>query len=191
MASILQQPPALVEPFAINGDKNTLPKSDSGDQRASLDLGFPPITGLPINEGGIPPERADFNALGNLTTSQYFFIQNGGRFTFNQTVSDAIGGYPAGAVLQYTSGNESYQVISLINNNTFNFVVTPSYIDNQKWAKAYSDLPSTVGKSGLFLTNNGISTEWADLRSEILNKFQVVTALPQNPTSGVFYFVTE
>lgn len=141
MADILENPPVLQQPFAYNGDKNTIPLNATGDQRASLQEGFPPITSVKITEGGIPPERKDFNGLGNLLSSLYFYLQNGGQFTFNQQVSDAIGGYPAGAILTYTDSvtHISYNVVSLINNNTFNFVAEPSYIDGVKWTRAYSE----------------------------------------------------
>lgn len=141
MAGILENPPVLQQPFAYNGDKNTIPLDATGDQRASLQEGFPTITSTPITQGGIPPERKDFNGLGNLLSSLYFYLQNGGQFTFNQDVSDAIGGYPQGAILNYvdSSNNISYKVRSLINNNTFNFVSEPSYIDGVKWTRVYSD----------------------------------------------------
>ena len=97
MASQLDQPPILVKPFANNGDKNTIPEDATGTQAASLEEGFPSITSTPISQGGIPPQRTDFNGLGYLLSSQFFYLQNGGSFTFNQDVSDAIGGYPQGA----------------------------------------------------------------------------------------------
>lgn len=141
MVSSLTTPPILVKPFANEGDKNTIPTDATGTQAASLEEGFPVITATPINEGGIPPKREDFNGLGFLTTSQYFYLQNGGRFTFNSTVSAAINGYPEGAVLQYTNPNtgQSYEVTSLIPNNTYNFVTNPEYIDGLKWRKSFSE----------------------------------------------------
>lgn len=141
MVSSLTTPPTLVKPFANEGDKNTIPTDATGTQAASLEEGFPVITATPINEGGIPPKREDFNGLGFLTTSQYFYLQNGGRFTFNSTVSAAINGYPEGAVLQYTNLNtgQSYEVTSLIPNNTYNFVTNPEYIDGLKWRKSFSE----------------------------------------------------
>lgn len=141
MVSSLTTPPTLVKPFANEGDKNTIPTDATGTQAASLEEGFPVITATPINEGGIPPKREDFNGLGFLTTSQYFYLQNGGRFTFNSTVSAAINGYPEGAVLQYTNPNtgQSYEVTSLIPNNTYNFVTNPEYIDGLKWRKSFSE----------------------------------------------------
>lgn len=142
MVSSLSNPPILAKPFAENGDKTSnIPTSATGTQAASLDEGFPPVTSTPINEGGIPPQREDFNGLGYLTTSQFFYLQMGGRFTFNSAVSSAIGGYPQGAVLQYTDPDtgQSYEVTSLIPNNTYNFVTTPSYIDGVKWRKSFSE----------------------------------------------------
>ena len=145
MAGILENPPVLQQPFAYNGDKNTIPLNATGDQRASLQEGFPPITSVKITEGGIPPERKDFNGLGNLLSSLYFYLQNGGRFTFNQDVSDAIGGYPQNATLWYNDSSLgiNYPVTSLINNNTYNFVTTPSYIDGVKWKRIIDSFPST------------------------------------------------
>ena len=137
MASTLDQPGALSAPFAYSGDKNSIPTMATGTQAASLEEGFPAITSTPISEGGIPPQRTDFNGLGYLLSSQYYYLQNGGRFTFNQEVSDAIGGYPQGAILQYTNGATSYQVISLINNNTYNFVNNPSYINDTYWSRVF------------------------------------------------------
>lgn len=142
MVSSLSTPPILAKPFAENGDKTSnIPVNATGTQAASLDEGFPEVTSTPINEGGIPPQREDFNGLGYLTTSQFFYLQMGGRFTFNSAVSTAIGGYPQGAVLQYTDPDtgQSYEVTSLIPNNTYNFVATPSYIDGVKWRKSFSE----------------------------------------------------
>lgn len=133
----LDLPQILYQPFAATGDKNTILNSPSTEdpQRANLQTGFPAITQVPIDNGGIPPERMDFNGLGYLLSSFYFFTQCGGVYTFNQDVSNAIGGYPLGAVLYYTdSDGTMYKVRSLLENNTYNFVTTPSYIDGEHWA---------------------------------------------------------
>lgn len=132
----LDLPQILYQPFAATGDKNTILNSPSTEdpQRANLQTGFPPITQIPIDNGGIPPERMDFNGLGYLLSSFYFFTQCGGVYTFNQDVSNAIGGYPLGAVLYYTdSDGTMYKVRSLLENNTYNFVSDPSYIDGEHW----------------------------------------------------------
>lgn len=133
----LELPQILYQPFAATGDKNTILNSPSTEdpQRANLQTGFPAVTQIPIDDGGIPPERMDFNGLGYLLSSFYFFTQCGGVYTFNQDISNAIGGYPLGAVLYYTdSDGTMYKVRSLLENNTYNFVSDPSYIDGEHWA---------------------------------------------------------
>ena len=141
MATVLNQPEVLSQPFAENGDKNTIPVTNDGTTgEASQSLGFPAICSQPVppNGNGIPPSRADFNGIFNLLSGQFFYLQNGGKFTFNQDVSNAIGGYPQGAILTYTNNNISYEVVSLIANNTYNFVTNPEYIDGVKWKRALS-----------------------------------------------------
>lgn len=135
----------LYQPFAETGDKNTILNAPDAEnpQRANLQTGFPAITQTPIDNGGIPPERKDFNGLGNLLSSFYYFVQNGGVYTFEQTVSDAIGGYPLGAVLYYTDGNgATYRVKSNKANNTDNFVSTPAFIGDS-W-DIVSDTPQDL-----------------------------------------------
>ena len=151
----LDLPQILYQPFAATGDKNTILDSPSttAPQRANLQTGFPPITQIPIDNGGIPPERMDFNGLGYLLSSFYFFTQCGGVYTFNRNVSNAIGGYPLGAVLYYTDSNgTTYKVRSLLENNTFDFVTTPSYIDDEHW-EYVSSTPITQDTSASSTSN--------------------------------------
>ena len=135
-----QTPQVLEQPFAAQGDKNTIPNAATGTNKASLQEGFPPITGHPINQGGIPPERADFNGAMNLNSQFYFAFQNGWWPTFSQEVSDAIGGYPQGAVLWlFDMANKVYTpLLSLVGNNTYNFNTNKDYI-GQYWAKILPD----------------------------------------------------
>lgn len=125
----LQQPSVLAMPFANNGDKNVIPSAPTGTNKASLSEGFPQITSESIAEGGIPPERADFNALGNIATMFYYFMQCGGAYTFRADVSLSIGGYPKGALLWYIPATGIPNLLtSTINNNTRNFNTDPSVI---------------------------------------------------------------
>ena len=123
-----QIPQVLAQPFCAQGDKNTIPNAATGSNLASLQEGFPAITGLPISQGGIPPERQDFNGAMNLNSQFYFAFQNGWLPTFSQNVSDAIGGYPQGAVLWYQSSDGLQILQSAIPNNTNNFITSPSVI---------------------------------------------------------------
>lgn len=161
----LTQPSLLLKPFAESGDKNTLPNVNtdtSNPQNADLTNGFPAITAKTPDDGGIPPERKDFNGLGYLTTLYDFFYQCGGTFTFNQTICTAIGGYPLGARLWYTDSNGVTVILrSTIADNTDDFITDPSVI----------------------------GTSWV-VDTPTMGMFQVVSELPANPLPDVFYFVT-
>lgn len=135
-----QTPQVLAQPFCAQGDKNTIPNAATGSNLASLQEGFPAITELPASQGGIPPERQDFNGAMNLNSQFYFAFQNGWWPTFTQEVSDAIGGYPQGAVLWlFDTENKVYTpLLSLAGNNTYNFNTNPEYI-GQYWARILPD----------------------------------------------------
>lgn len=126
----LTLPQVLSGAFAYNGEKNTIPEEPTGSFLASIQEGFPPITMMPKKNGGQPPEGKDFNGILNLVSQFYFFTQNGGTYTFNQSVSDAIGGYPEGARLWYvdSSTGEASLLRSTKGNNTDNFVTNPEVI---------------------------------------------------------------
>lgn len=130
MATTLPRLQPLAMPFANNGDKNTIPDSASDTPgKASLSEGFPPITQTPIEDGGIPPSRADFNGILNLATRLQYFLQQGGYFTFDTTVATLLGGYPENAVLYNLQSDGSIHLLkSAKTNNTDNFITTPSVI---------------------------------------------------------------
>lgn len=177
----LTQPTLLKKPFAEDGDRNVIPldNTDGTDpvadpdeaQRADLTVGFPPITGLLPANGGIPPERKDFNALGYLTTVYDWFYQAGGTFTWNDDIVEAIGGYPEGARLWYTKNNgETIIVRSGKGNNEDNFTEDESLIDGVSWIQ---DTPTM-----------------SDFNS-FAGKWKVVQSLPGTPDPDTFYFVEE
>lgn len=122
-------PQVISGPFAYNGQKNEIPDAPTGNAHASIQEGFPPITFLPEDNGGEAPYGQDFNGLGNLLSQFYFFTQNGGFYTFNQAVSEAIGGYPQNARLWYTNSRGETQLLrSTIPNNSDNFITNPEVI---------------------------------------------------------------
>ena len=137
----LQAPETLKLPFANNGQKNEIPLVAEGanSNKATLTDGFPPITMKPKDDGGQPPEGKDFNGILYLATSFYFAFQNGWLPTFEQSVSDAIGGYAKGAILWY-DGRESRQALqSAKNDNTDNFNENPDFIGTS-WIPVFPDL---------------------------------------------------
>lgn len=144
----LTQPTLLLKPFAQSGDKNTIPETNtdtSNPQLADLTNGFPQITSESPDNGGLPPERKDFNGLGYLTTTYDYFAQAGGKYTFNQTISDAIGGYPLNARLWYLNNGVSYILRSTKADNEDNFTTNPSYIGTS-WVK---DTPTMTDLSDI------------------------------------------
>lgn len=127
----LTLPQVLSGAFAYNGEKNTIPDAPTGSFLASIQEGFPPITMMPKKNGGQPPEGKDFNGILNLVSQFYFFTQNGGTYTFNQSVSDAIGGYPENALLWYYPDENNVTAKWLRStkaNNTDNFITNPEVI---------------------------------------------------------------
>lgn len=143
----LTQPELLLKPFAQSGTKNTIPVTNtdsSNPQKADLTNGFPAITSLEPDDGGLPPERADINGLGYLTTTYDFFAQAGGKYTFNQTVAVAISGYPLNARLWYMDSNGITTILRSTKNDNYD-----DFVNNKTWNGS-----AWVNKSGI------IGTTW-------------------------------
>lgn len=143
-SSDLITPLAIQTPIAVNGNKNIPNQNASGTETSSINLGFLPITSLPLDNGGQAPERTDFNGMFYLATDQRVYLQCGGYVTFDASVSSKIGGYPKDAILTYidASGNIGF-VKSLKENNTQNFVSNPAKIDGVNWEYASINNPPT------------------------------------------------
>lgn len=89
-----------------NGDssKVEIPVTSSDSTRASLTLGFPPLTMQPPESGGVPPQGEDFNGGMNQIARIAWWVMQGGGFPYDSTfaTSTNIGGYPNGALLPRT-----------------------------------------------------------------------------------------
>ena len=85
--ALVNQPAILPGAFAAEGDKNTIPANNDGlSGLASIAKGFPPITQVPLAQGGQPPQRQDFNGIFNLFSQFLLFAQNGGVYAYNNTL---------------------------------------------------------------------------------------------------------
>lgn len=114
----MTNPTLITTPFAENGDKNTIPESVGAEpQNATMQAGFPPITQQKISEGGIPPERNDFNGILNLYGQHIVHLNKGLPYEFDQSFADTIGGYPLNARVMLSNGDI---VQSTIANNVNN-----------------------------------------------------------------------
>lgn len=179
MATTILQPVVIPQAFSQGGQRADLPNSATGSNRASFQEGFPTITSTPVADGGIPPNRLDFNGAFYTAMSHGVFGQSGGKYTFNVDVSNAIGGYPAGAVLWYAAGG--YFVQSLKNNNTDNFVTTPSFINNStSWAKI------SINARGDAMVGTLPDQTAAQIRN-----IQVVSEEPTTGENGTIYAIIE
>ena len=182
MATGFTKPTVIPQAWATGGQHAQIPNSATGTNRASFQEGFPAITSTPIDEGGIPPSRLDMNALGYIAMIHAFFHQNGGCFTFDSNVANAIGGYPQGALLWVLDSNgvPQYAVKSMKNGNNDNFVSNPSFINGTSWQKL------TLNAAGDAMVGT-LSDESA---SQIRN-IAIVTEEPGTGVDGTIYAIIE
>lgn len=165
----------IPQPWANGGQKATIPNGATGTNRASFTEGWNAITSTPIDDGGVPPNRLDFNALGYLATALQYFLQNGGFWVFNSNVSNAIGGYPKGALLWVVDSNglPQYMVESLVNNNT-----TSDMTDRTKWR------PVTINPYGF-----AMSGTLSDVNAAQIRNIQIVNSEPATGVDGTIYCI--
>lgn len=102
-------PPLITEAFAKNAAAGfiqfPIPVTTTDPKRASFDLGFPPLTMTEIFAGGNPPYGQDVNGIFNMLSSHIVAAQAGQPYAFNATLSTAMGGYAAGAVVGMADGS--------------------------------------------------------------------------------------
>ena len=96
----MANPTLLTSPIAENGDKNVIPAS-TGATTGLLDQehGFQQINELPLQAGGLPPQRKDFNGAFNLLSKILFYVQKGYVFDYDENQD-----YYAGCVVKDTDG---------------------------------------------------------------------------------------
>lgn len=120
--------------------------SSDSDEELNFKDGFPLAYTRPLidpESGEVNPDarvitRRQVNTLGYIGTQEQFFEQCGGYHTFDQSICDAIGGYPESAVLKYfdAENNCLRTVYSLLDDNTWNFLengvdgIHWKYVDN-------------------------------------------------------------
>lgn len=96
-------PSRITKAFGVNGLKNTIPVDSStttdNNGVATFDKGFPPVTMQPLSAGGIPPSGKDMNGVLYSTTIQQQWQNAGMTYPFSQSFSDAVSGYPKGAIV--------------------------------------------------------------------------------------------
>ena len=123
-------------------DTVTLPDEDL--QFASFKKLFPALTQVPLSEGGVAPQRTDFNTLFKLLGDNIFYLQQGGVFSYSDTAD-----YERGAFVKYN--NELYLCIQ--DNSSFN-IHAPT--DAEYWLRVAlnNDLANYLPLAGGNITGN-------------------------------------
>lgn len=94
------EPSKWTTALGASADVNVIPATTpAGTGLASMASIFPAITQVPIDSGGIAPERADFNALFKMLGDQSYFLQQGGVYSYSASYA-----YRAGDLVLY-NGN--------------------------------------------------------------------------------------
>ena len=129
-------------------DVNAIPATTpSGSGRASFSGLFPPVTQLPLDQGGIAPERGDFNALFKYLGEYLFYLMQGGTFSYSTDYD-----YTAGNLVMH--GGSVYLCIA--SNGPGSAIKYPT--DTAYWRQLAltSQLP-TVNNGTLTIQKDGVT----------------------------------
>ena len=92
-------------PFGVNGQReDLLSTTPAGDNTASYDAGFPPVTMILKAAGGLPPKGQDMNQILFELSAIARWLNAGASYPFDVTFASAVGGYPKGAVIPNSTG---------------------------------------------------------------------------------------
>ncbi|MBM3073487.1 hypothetical protein [Lelliottia sp. RWM.1] len=106
-------------PFGVNGPREAiLDTTPAGNNQASYDVGFPPVTMILKSAGGLPPKGEDFNQILYELALNARWGQAGAGYQFDSEFSTGISGYPIGAILQNSTGDGTW--INTLDGNTNN-----------------------------------------------------------------------
>ena len=140
------EPQKWTATLGSTADVNTLPATTpSGSGRASTSGLFPPVTQLPLDQGGIAPERGDFNALFKYLGEYIYYAMQGGVYTYVTTYD-----YTAGNLVLH--GGSLYLCIA--SNGPGSAVKYPTDAAYWRQLALTSQLP-TVNNGTLTIQNNG------------------------------------
>lgn len=139
-------------PFGVNGQREAiLPTTPAGDNTASYDVGFPPITMILKSAGGLPPKGQDINQILFELSSLGRWASTGALNTFDASFASSIGGYPAGS---YVLGDDLKTVYRCtLNGNSAN----PNSVTTG-WAKVAQDIADILSLGTAAYRNIGTGT---------------------------------
>jgi len=157
-------PAKIPQPFAVTGDKTaTIPQAASGvtvPGHASWDIGFPPVTMIPVASGGIAPYGQDFNALFYNLTSAARWNQAGGFYKYDSAFATDgnVNGYPKGATLLKSDGSGLWwnSVEGNATNPDAGGVGWADFFSGTSGTVSLTDLASTAFNKGAALVGRGL-----------------------------------
>ena len=140
------EPQKWTATLGSTADVNALPATTpSGSGRASISGLFPPVTQLPLDQGGIAPERGDFNALFKYLGEYLFYLMQGGTFSYSTDYN-----YTAGNLVMH--GGSLYLCIAA--NGPGSAIKYPTDAAYWRQLALTSQLP-TVNNGTLTIQRNG------------------------------------
>ena len=140
------EPQKWAATLGSTADVNALPETTpSGSGRASTSGLFPPVTQLPLDQGGIAPERGDFNALFKYLGEYLFYLMQGGMFSYTTDYD-----YTAGNLVMH----EGSLYLCIASNGPGSAVKYPTDADYWRQLALTSQLP-TVNNGTLTIQQNG------------------------------------
>lgn len=96
-------------PFGVNGSReDLLPTTPAGDNQASYDAGFPPVTMILKAAGGLPPKGQNMNQILYELSAIGRWLMAGAINSYDAAFSTAIGGYPMGCEVLGDDGETIY-----------------------------------------------------------------------------------
>ena len=140
------EPQKWAATLGSTADVNAIPATTpSGSGRASFSGLFPPVTQLPLDQGGIAPERGDFNALFKYQGEYLFYLMQGGMFSYSTDYD-----YTAGNLVMH----EGSLYLCIAANGPSSAVKYPTDADYWRQLALTSQLP-TVNDGTLTIQKNG------------------------------------
>ena len=140
------EPQKWAATLGSTADVNVLPATTpTGSGRASTSGLFPPVTQLPLDQGGIAPERGDFNALFKYLGEYLFYLMQGGMFSYSTDYD-----YTAGNLVMH----EGSLYLCIAANGPGSAVKYPTDADYWRQLALTSQLP-TVNNGTLTIQQNG------------------------------------
>ena len=142
------EPQKWAATLGSTADVNVLPATTpAGSGRASTSGLFPPVTQLPLDQGGIAPERADFNALFKYLGEYLFYLMQGGMFSYSTDYD-----YTAGNLVMH--GGSLYLCIA--SNGPGSAIKYPTDAAYWRQLALTSQLP-TVNNGTLTIQKDGVT----------------------------------